>query len=256
MSIRHLVCGAVPLLLATTALTASQPVNARERAREPYTQGLDYMRAERFDAALESFRSAVAIDPEFEMAHYMLGRVHLVQRNYASAMYALRRSRELFVAQSTQRFANRQEGDRIRRERMATLDEMISRLQQIVPQTVPIQEQIRQLQERKRQIQDLDREQGLSPEKLVPAFVSLSLGSAYIRSGRLAEAEEAYLAAIAADPKVGEAHNNLAVVYMQTGRLDEAEKSVRAAERAGLRVDPALKEEIRRRRKSGSVRPD
>lgn len=252
MSIRCASIAAVSMLLLAGSAPAGQQANTRERAREPYTQGLDDMRAERYDAALRSFQSAADIDPEFEMAHYMLGRVHLVQRNYISAMYALLKSRDLFVAQGSQRFANRQEGDRIRRERVATLDDMISQLQRIVPQTVPIQEQIRQLQERRRQIQDLDRQQGLSPDQIVPAFVSLSLGSAYFRSDRLAEAEESYRAAIAADPKIGEAHNNLAVVYMETGRLDDAEKAVRAAENAGLRVNPALKEEIRRRRKSGA----
>jgi Flp pilus assembly protein TadD len=65
----------------------------------------------------------------------------------------------------------------------------------------------------------------------------------------MAEAEQAYVATVAADPKVGEAHNNLAVVYLETGRYAEAEKAVKAAEAAGLRVQPALKEEIVRRKK-------
>jgi Tfp pilus assembly protein PilF len=249
----------VPTALVTVAAAtlfavssgAHQQATLRERAREPYNQGLDYMRTERYDLALRAFQSAVKVDPGFEMAHYMLGRVHLVQRNYTSAVYALLRSRDLFVAQGSERFETRQEGQRIRRERVAELDDLISRLRQIVPQTVPIQEQIRQLEERMRQIQDLDRQVGLASDKLVPAFVSLSLGSAYFRSGDLDEAERAYLAAIAADPKVGEAHNNLAVVYMETGRLDAAEQAVQAAEKTGLRVSPALKEEIRKRKKGG-----
>src|SRR5436189_268789 len=55
-----------------------------------------------------------------------------------------------------------------------------------------------------------------------PAFVSLALGSAYFRLGRMSEAEREYKATINTDPKAGEAHNNLAVVYMLTGRIDEA----------------------------------
>ena len=58
----------------------------------------------------------------------------------------------------------------------------------------------------------------------VPSFVSLALGSAFFRLGRLADAEREYKATIAADPKTGEAHSNLAVVYLQTGRFDDAEK--------------------------------
>ena len=40
-------------------------------------------------------------------------------------------------------------------------------------------------------------------ESSVPAWVSLSLGSAYFRSGKLADAEREYKAAIAADPTIG-----------------------------------------------------
>ncbi len=54
--------------------------------------------------------------------------------------------------------------------------------------------------------------------------MSLALGSAYFRAERFADAEREYKAAIAADSKAGEAHNNLAVVYLQTGRYDEAEQ--------------------------------
>jgi Tfp pilus assembly protein PilF len=249
-----IVAAALMALLAVPgSFAGAQALNARERAREPYTQGLDYMRAERYDAAARAFESAIAIDPEFELAHYQLGRVHLVQRNYVSAIYALAKSRDLYVAQGSRRFADRQASDRVRRERMGEMDDLIGRLRLIVPQTIQIQEQIRQLQERKRQIEDMDREAGLSPDKAVPAFVSLSLGSAYFRAGRLPEAEQAYLAALAADSRVGEAHNNLAVVYMETGRLDAAEHAVRAAEKAGLRVAPALKDEIRKRKRGGTL---
>src|SRR6185503_10203913 len=53
----------------------------------------------------------------------------------------------------------------------------------------------------------------------VPAELSLGLGSAYFRLGRHGQAEEHYRAALAADNKLGAAHNNLAVILMLTGRL-------------------------------------
>jgi tetratricopeptide (TPR) repeat protein len=134
---------------------------------------------------------------------------------------------------------------------MNEMTDAISQLQQKPRQTAQIQEQIRQYTERRRQIEDADRESGLSPQQSVPAFVSLSLGSAYFRSGKLADAEQAYLAAVASDSKMGEAHNNLAVVYMETGRFDQADKSAKAAEKAGMRVD-ALKQEIAKRKRGGT----
>jgi Tfp pilus assembly protein PilF len=81
-----------------------------------------------------------------------------------------------------------------------------------------------------------------------PSEVSLAIGSAYFRAGDAAEAETSYLAAINVNPRMGEAHNNLAVIYMINGRLDEAEKEVRLAEQAGFKVNPMLKEDLKKRR--------
>ena len=245
MSKLHPSLGFVPVvLLAGTIAAAQPPPDARERARTPYLAGLDHMRQEAFDAARRSFETAIGIDPAFEMAHYMLGRVHLAQKNYAPAVAALLKSRDLYIAQASRQFMNKQEGQRHRRERLSELDDLISNLQRATPQTFQIREQIRQLEERKRQVEDLDRARDMTPERQVPGFVSLSLGSAYFRSGRLADAEQAYIAAIAADPKIGEAHHNLAVVYYETGRFDQAKAALRAAEKAGVRVHPELKAQI------------
>jgi Tfp pilus assembly protein PilF len=235
-------------LLAGAVSGMQRPTNressARERAREPYMAGLEQMRNEDFAGARKSFESAIGIEPTFELAHFMLGRVHLAQKEYTSAATALTRARDLYVSQASRQFIDKQEAQRHRRERIAEIDGLISNLQGVTPQTFQTREQIRQLEERKRQVQDLDRAKDLTPEKVVPAFVSLSLGSAYFRLGKLPEAEEAYLAAVAADPKTGEAHNNLAVVYHQTGRYPQAKAAVRAAEKAGVKVHPELKAEI------------
>lgn len=239
----HLKVAVLAIIVMTPALFAQAP-GSRERARQPYQTGLEHMRNEAYEPAAKAFTSAITIDPGFEMAHYMLGRAQLALKNYTAAVYALVKARDLYLAEGPRQFVDKQEGQRHRRERLAELDDLISNLRAVTPQTYQIQEQIRQLEERKRQVQDLDRARDLTPDKQVPAFVSLSLGSAYFRSGRLPEAEAAYLAAIAADAKTGEAHNNLAVVYFETGRYPQAKASLRAAEKAGVRVHPGLKAEI------------
>jgi Flp pilus assembly protein TadD len=88
-------------------------------------------------------------------------------------------------------------------------------------------------------------------EMSVPSFVSMALGSAFFRLGRLADAEREYKATVAADPKTGEAYSNLAVVYLETGRFDEAEKAVKAAEKSGFKVNPMLKDDIKAKQKAG-----
>jgi tetratricopeptide (TPR) repeat protein len=175
----------VALLLVpwvTVAAVFAQPDNARQLAREPYEQGLVQMRAEDFADAVRSFQRATTIDPTFELAQYMLGRAHLAGKSYQSAAVALARARELYLAEAGRQFETRQEYDRYRRERIGEIDMVIGQLR-AGPQSQPVQAQIQQLEERKRQLQDWDR---AIPGKIaVPAFVSLSLGSAHFRSGNL-----------------------------------------------------------------------
>ena len=72
----------------------------------------------------------------------------------------------------------------------------------------------------------------------------LALGSAYFRTGRLAEAEREYRAAIEAEPKLGEPHNNLAVVLLITGRVPEAKEQLTLAEQNGYKPSAQLKADI------------
>ena len=62
----------------------------------------------------------------------------------------------------------------------------------------------------------------------------------------MTDAEHEYKAALQVDPNAAEAHNNLAVVLMLTRRFDEAEAEIKAAEKAGFRVNPQLKEDLRK----------
>ena len=77
-----------------------------------------------------------------------------------------------------------------------------------------------------------------------PAWISLALGSAYFRNGAMADAEREYREALKADAKIGEAHNNLAVVCLLTGRYEEAGMEINAAEGAGFKVNPQLKRDL------------
>jgi tetratricopeptide (TPR) repeat protein len=232
---------------------AASAQSARERAEVPYRLALEQMRAEDWNEAVKSFSGATELDPTFDLAFYMLGRVHLAQKHFSAAVSAWERCRELNRAQLGRQYANAQERMRYRDTRLQEIDELI-RSYQSGPQSVRTADALRQLQNRRREVQEaMSRGQStMTLDLSIPAYVSLSLGSAYFRLGRLADAEKAYNETIASDPGSGEAYNNLAVIYMETARYAEAEKAVTAAERTGLRVPPALKEEIARRKKTGS----
>ena len=239
----------VAVMLSVVVLGA-QTATDRERARTQVKLGWESMKAEAFAEAAKAFQQAVDIDPGFEYAYYSLGRADIALKKYVDAIAAFSKSRDLYQALSGRQFSSAQEAQRFRNDRITEIDEQI-RIVQSGPQTPQAQDQLRQLQNTRRDLQ-LAIQRGtssMSIENTVPAWVSLSLGSAYFRAGKMADAEREYKATIAADPKSGEAHSNLAVVYMTTGRLDEAEKSIEAAKKAGFRVNPQLEQDIRSRKR-------
>ncbi|MGB2717941.1 MAG: tetratricopeptide repeat protein [Vicinamibacterales bacterium] len=247
---RQALRSALVLTLLVNVVSAQASLE-RDRARSHYRKGWEFMRVEGWQDAAKEFQNAIDIDPQFEDAHYMLGRADMAMKKYAEAIASYTKARDLYRAQAGRQFSNQQEAQRYRQDRLTEIDEMI-RQAQSGPQNLAAQERMRQLQEYRRQIQlSFQRGGNISIENSVPAFVSLALGSAYFRSGKLEDAEREYKTAVATDPKTGEAHSNLAVVYFETGRYDEAERAVAAAEKAGYKVHPQLKQDIREKKKGG-----
>jgi Flp pilus assembly protein TadD len=78
----------------------------------------------------------------------------------------------------------------------------------------------------------------------LPPGLLLSLGSAYFRTGRLADAEREYRAAIDAEPELGEARSNLAVILLMRGRAPEAQEQVKLAKKHGFKPPAGLVADI------------
>ena len=78
----------------------------------------------------------------------------------------------------------------------------------------------------------------------LPAGLSLALGSAYFRTGRLADAEREYRAAIEAEPKLGEPRINLAVILLITGHPAEAKEQLNLAKKSGFKPPAGLEADI------------
>lgn len=240
---------AVTLALLTMAGTAAaQTTPERERARTHNRQGWELMTAESFERAAQSFQQAVDIDDTFEDAFYGLGRAQIALKQYVAAITTLTTCRKLYIAQAGRHFTNRQDAQRHRQDRITEIDEQVRQVQGMPP-TAQQQNLLRQLDNQRRDIQNaITRGNDMSIDATVPPWVSLSLGSAYFRSGKLADAEREYKAAIAVDGKFGEAHNNLAVVYLETNRIADADASVKNARKAGFKVNPQLEQAIRERK--------
>lgn len=234
------------LLVITPARAQLVSDQNRREALQHFRAGQEYLSSEQFEKAAESFRNAIDKDPLLALAHYGLGQSYMALKRYASAIVAFTGCREAYerlaaLALSDTVIADRQRDDEIRELRDSIRLFQSSTVKTASPDRT---QYIVKLEARLRELERM-KQRDIDPMK-PPAEVSLALGSAYFRNGDLLEAEREWKVAVDVNPRLGEAHNNLAVVFMMTKRKKEAEDAVKSAERAGFRVNPQLKEDIRR----------
>jgi tetratricopeptide (TPR) repeat protein len=223
-----------------------------DRARRHYEAGWQLYRHEDWTGAVKEFEQAVAAMPTFADGYYAVGRAELAQRHFVSAIAAFTKCRNLYMTNA---------GDDLVKRTMGTqkLDELILEQKMVLQQLQnggSNKSQTSQLSARtiENKISQLelarDRNQTISLDMSVPFYVPLSLGAAYFRSGKYADAEREFKTAIEANSKSGEAHSNLAVLYMTTGRIQEAATEISLAEKTGFKVNSGLKEDLEARRKA------
>ena len=238
----------VAVLMVASASTAAQQLSDERTRREAlvyYRAGQELMSAERFEQAAEQFQKAIDKDPLLTLAHYGLGQAYMALRRYASAVMAFRNCRDAYrmlagLAHSNNVSVNQQREDEIRelKESIRLFESgKVKSGRGVIPEVVRLEARVRELESM--------RQRNVDPMK-PPAEVSLALGSAHFRNGQLEDAEREWKVAVDVNPKLGEAHNNLAALYAMTGRKKEAEAAIREAEKAGYRVNPQLKEDVRR----------
>ena len=240
-------CALVVAFTIAAAPVAAQTTDeiARRKAFERYRAGLPLLVAERYELAATEFRAAIELDPLMTLAHYGLGQAHMGMKRYASAIQAFTGARDAYTRIGALLQTNASEFNRRLEDEINELRESVNRVRtgQIKGAT---ETTAMQLEKRLDDLEKIRQERVRGEVAQVPAEVSLALGSAYYRNGQAADAEREWRTAVSVNSKLGEAHNNLAVLYMQTGRKAEAEEAVKAAERARFRVHPQLKEDIRK----------
>lgn len=251
-------------ILSLAALAAAAPqqpavpavetvsVQDRQAALEHFRAGLDKMREESWEEAEQQFRLAVRLDPLLAGAYYGLGQSRMALKRYPEAVQAFVGCRDTHLRLASLQVTDQALADQRRDDEIRELRESIRLFQSGTAKSAGPQNMILRLEARLAQLETERRRGSQSAE--VPAEVSLALGSAYFRNGQLPEAEQGYRDAVEVNAKMGEAHNNLAVVLMLTGRLDEAEKEVKAAEKAGFPVNPRFKDDLKKARAAAPPR--
>lgn len=249
---RALACSALALFVAGRSFaSAGVPPDAmaHRMALERYRTGQQLLLRDDFPRAADEFQAAIQLDPGLALAHYGLGQSYMGLKSYMQAVHAFTRCRETYAEQAASAIAqgarmNQWVEDEIRGLK-DTQRQLEARLRQGASGNFQVQRALSQILQRINQLEHLRQRQDHDHE--APAGVSLALGSAYLRAGQLDAAEREYLAALASNPRMGEAHNNLAYVYMVTGRLPEAERALKLAEKSGFRVKPDFKEELKQK---------
>jgi Tfp pilus assembly protein PilF len=212
----------------------------RREALQLYRDGAESMSAERFEMAAQAFSAAVAKDGLLTVAYYGLGQAYMNLQRFPSAVMAYTGCIEAMRALHDLQQSNQFDGEKQRQDQIRELRGVLERAKGArAPTVLSLEKQLRDLENLRATIQGPFR---------APAEVLLALGSAYFRNGDAAAAEARWKAAAEANPKLGEAHNNLAVIYMQTERLDAADEELTLAEKAGFRVNPQFKDDLKKRR--------
>jgi tetratricopeptide (TPR) repeat protein len=214
---------------------------SRRQALLYFRAGQELMSAEQFGRAVEEFAKAIETDPLMSLAHYQLGQANMNLQRYASATKAykdcIEAERRLFSLKQTNRF----EVEKQREDEMREIKSLLDTGKGRAPTMLGLEQRLRDLENQRSQTGGTYQP---------PSQVLLALGSAYFRNGDRDAAEAQWRAAIDANPKLGEAHNNLAVIYMQTGRFDDALKELAAAEKTGFKVNPQFKADLKERAKA------
>jgi tetratricopeptide (TPR) repeat protein len=247
---------AILILLAATSAFATETLAEKERRRqalEHYQKGRDAMSSERFEEAVAEFKAAIDLDPLFTLAYFRKGQAHMTLKEYAQAEQAFVGCRQAHENLAGLQLSNREEFERRIEDEIQELDneQRLTQTGQLKgpggsasTRSTQIQSQIAALRRQSRK--------GGQEAPAVPAELSVSLGSAYFRQGKMDLAEKEWKTAAVANPKLGEAHNNLAALYLMTAKVDDAEKELKLAEKAGYQVHPRLKDDIEKAKKSSS----
>jgi tetratricopeptide (TPR) repeat protein len=206
--------------------------------------------SEQWAKAAEAFTAAIKLDSLLTLAHYSLGQAYMGMKDYSAAIRAYTGCKDAHHRLAQLQDSNRVAIERMQEEELRELRDSLRTLQSSTTKNVnPIT-----LQNLQNRIRDLEkgRQRNMPVEQMIPAEVSLALGSAYFRRGDLTDAEREYRTALEVNPKMGEAHNNLAVVLFMTQRLQEAKEEADLAKKSGFNVNPQFEEDLKRASKGSN----
>jgi tetratricopeptide (TPR) repeat protein len=232
----------------TSDLRSAQAVTDRDQreAVDHYRAGQDALRTEKYEEAEREFQTSIKLDPTYELPRYGLGQTYMAMKRYPAAITAFQKCRDVFHANAVADSADDVKRQRRIEDTIKELEDQRRTAQSpghVVNASLS-RNYLQQLDMQINSLKEMRQRRTTTGDEPTPAWLSLALGSAYFRTDAYGDAEREYKSAIVVNPKLGEAHNNLAVVYLTTGRAADASMELDAAEKAGFKVNPQLRQDV------------
>jgi tetratricopeptide (TPR) repeat protein len=197
------------------------------------TLGSTYYKSGKYEEAIESYKQAIRIDPDYAMAHYNLGLAYVESGKYKEAIesykQALRIDPDSAIAHYNLGVAYGESGKY--KEAIESYKQVVRIDPDYADAHCNLGVAYYESGMNKEAIEAFKQVVRIDPDD---AEVHYCLGVAYGESGKYKEAIESYKQVVRIDPDYADAHCNLGLAYYESGMYKEAMKSFKQV----VRIDP------------------
>lgn len=218
---------------------------------KPFEEAKALYDKEKYKKAEKKFKDCLEVFPMHVQANFYLAHLLYQASNLESALHHIGEAKKNFKLMNKMYVLGyadytsqlRTQRDEIR-DRIQNYKDRQQRTRQ-ANESQKIEAQISQLETKLGTI-DSRLAEPLPEEKKVPADYFYLHGNIYFKLKKFQDAHNQYLESIKHDPKHEKAYNNLINIYFMAKQYKKAMEFVENAELTGLKINPKLKEAIRK----------